>query len=136
MKTRNKFKVKIPNTRKMKVLSQEQINLNREIEYIIKRAKACDYRVVSFGQIILFSTQTSDAWILDPQDELALCLLKDGVRQHFRILETPGNFSIEWQAKYEIIDQRMIFYWNDGRIKEIIGYPVNEILNSINYCST
>lgn len=128
--------MKVQKTRKMKVLSQEQIKLHKEIEYIIKRAEECDSRVVSIGQLILFSTETSDAWLLDPQDELALCLLKNGARQHFSILETTTNFSIEWQAKYEITDNSMIFYWNDGRIKEIIGYPVKEIIESIAYCST
>lgn len=128
--------MKVKKSRKMKVLSQEQIKLQGEIEYIIKRAEQCDSRVVSIGPLILFSTETSDAWLLDPQDELALCLLKNGARQHFSILETTTNFSIEWQAKYEIIDNRMIFYWNDGRIKEIIGYPVKEIINSITNCST
>jgi hypothetical protein len=127
---KKKLNMKISKTRKQKVLSQEQIELNREIEYIIKRAEECDSRVVSLGPLIFFSTQTSDAWVLDPQDELALCLLKDGERQPFNIIESPTNFSIEWQAKYEIIDQRMIFYWNDGRIKEIIGYPVKEIIKS------
>jgi hypothetical protein len=133
---KKKIKMKVKKNRKMKVLSQEQINLHKEIEYIIKRAEECDSRVVSFGSLILFSTQTSDAWLLDPQDELALCLLKDGARQPFSILETPTNFSIEWQAKYEIIDHSMIFYWNDGRIKEIIGYPVKQIIESITNCST
>ena len=133
---KKKMKMKVKKSCKMKVLSQEQIKLHKEIEYIIKRAEECDSRVVSLGPLILFSTETSDAWLLDPQDELALCLLKDGARQHFSILKTTTNFSIEWQAKYEIIDNRMIFYWNDGRIKEIIGYPVKEIINSITYCST
>ena len=133
---KKKIKMKVQKTRKMKVLSQEQIKLHREIEYIIKRAEACDSRVVSLGPLILFSTQTSDAWVLDPQDDLALCLLKDGARQPFSILETPTNFSIDWQAKYEIIGPRMIFYWNDGRIREIIGYPVKEIIECITNCST
>ena len=133
---KKKIKMQVPKNRKMKILSQEQIKLHREIEYIIKRAEVSDSRVVSFGPLILFSTQTSDAWVLDPQDELALCLLKDGERQSFSILETHTNFSIVWQAKYEIIDHRMIFYWKDGCIKEIIGYPVKEILKSITNCCT
>jgi hypothetical protein len=111
---KKKIKMKVKKTRKMKVLSQEQIKLHKEIEYIIKRAEECDSRVVSIGPLILFSTQTSDAWVLDPQDELALCLLKDGARQHFSILETTTNFSIEWQAKYEIIDHSMIFTGTTG----------------------
>ncbi len=42
---KKKIKMKIQKTRKMKVLSQEQIKLHREIEYIIKRAEAGDYRL-------------------------------------------------------------------------------------------
>jgi hypothetical protein len=36
---KKKIKMKVKKTRKMKVLSQEQIKLHKEIEYIIKRAE-------------------------------------------------------------------------------------------------
>lgn len=128
---KKKLKMKVPQSRRMRVLSQEQIKINKEVEYIIDRAEEGDSRVVSLGQLLFFSTETMDAWLLDPEDELAICLLRDGERQDFKLLETSTNFSIEWQASYEIRDRRMIVYWNTGRVSEIIGYPVDEILQSI-----
>lgn len=49
--------MKIPKTRKMKILSQEQNKLH------------------------VVSTQTSETWMQDPQNEISLCLLKDDARQ-------------------------------------------------------
>lgn len=52
----------------------------REVEYIVARAAESDARVVTLGQLVFFSTETGDAWLLDPEDRLALCLAKAGRR--------------------------------------------------------
>ena len=46
----------------------------REVDYIVGRAAESDARVVTLGQLVFFSTQTGDAWLLDPEDHLALPL--------------------------------------------------------------
>src|ERR1700674_215881 len=42
-----------------------------EIRYIQRRAADHDGRLVTLGQLVLFSTQTGDAWLLDRSDHLA-----------------------------------------------------------------
>ncbi|HEY4690968.1 MAG TPA: hypothetical protein VIK33_16770 [Anaerolineae bacterium] len=42
-------------------LSREQINIEREVEYIVRRAAERDARVVMLGPLVFFSTETGDA---------------------------------------------------------------------------
>jgi len=49
---------------------------------------------VSVGQLILFSTETGDAWLLDPADRLAARLARDGESEPVRIEETDTTFAI------------------------------------------
>ena len=59
-------------------------------------------RIVTVGQLIFFSTQTGDAWLLDKQDGLAAQLARDGDPEPIHIEETDANFSIEWKGRYRI----------------------------------
>jgi len=49
-------------------------DVTREVAYIIRRAQHNEARVVILGQLIYFSAQSGDAWMLDPVDHLALWL--------------------------------------------------------------
>jgi hypothetical protein len=42
-----------------------------EVRYIQHRAADHDGRIASIGQLVLFATNTGDAWLLDPADLLA-----------------------------------------------------------------
>ena len=110
--------------RKQRLLSKEQISMNREADYIIKRAPLYESRVVPINGSIFFFTETGDAWILDPHDHLALCLARDGERQTFSILETSMKFQVAWEAQYEIDGDAFILVMKDGGIRRILGYPV------------
>jgi hypothetical protein len=50
--------------------------------------------VISIGQLILFSTKTGDAWLLDPSDQLAARLARDGDPEPIHIEETDTTFAI------------------------------------------
>ncbi|MEW6374554.1 MAG: hypothetical protein AB1502_02035 [Thermodesulfobacteriota bacterium] len=113
--------------RKQTLLSREQISMNREADYIIKRAQRYESRVVLINGLIFFSTQTGDAWILDPEDHLALCLAQYGETQSFSILETPTKFQVAWEAQYYIDGDTFILVTKDGNTRTILGYPVREI---------
>ena len=104
-----------------------QVNIAKEADYIIGRAQECDARVVTLGQLVFFSTETGDAWMLDPEDGLALCLARDGVLQDFTIAETAEQFAIQWSATYRIEGDRFIVSENAGRTRVIFGYPTKEI---------
>lgn len=117
--------------RKQERLSREEVSINKEASYIIEKAQSYDSRVVGLGSFVFFSTQTGDAWILDPADRLALCLARDGERQDFSILETPTNFQVSWDAQYRIEGETFTLTTKDGRSRAILGYPTREIENTI-----
>src|SRR6266481_5821140 len=49
-----------------------------EVHYIQERAAEQVGRVITLPQWLLFSTQTGDAWLLEPADHLAVPLARDG----------------------------------------------------------
>jgi hypothetical protein len=66
----------------------KSFRLADEVRYIQRRAAEHDERVVSFGQIVLFSTQSGDAWLLDASDHLAARLARDGDAEPIQIEDT------------------------------------------------
>lgn len=99
----------------------------REIRFIIELAQAEDARLVRLGNLLLFSTRNRDAWLLDVEDQLALCLCREGEPQPVRIVDTPTTFGIDWTARFGIEDSAFIVEERSGRIVAIHGYPVAEI---------
>lgn len=61
-------------------VERPDMQARREAAYIVERALRGDGRSVSSGPLVLFSTATGDAWMLDPADGLARCLARDGSR--------------------------------------------------------
>lgn len=110
-----------------RMLSRAQLRVMGEIDYIIGKGQERDSRVVQLGNLILFSTQTGDAWMLDPEDGLALCVVQDGVRQNYSVLETPDDFQIAWNARYRIEGDAFVVVAPDGRVRSILGYPIREL---------
>ena len=66
----------------------KNFRLADEVRYILRRAAEHDGRVVTIGPLVLFSTETGDAWLLDPSDQLAARLARDGDPEPFDIEET------------------------------------------------
>ena len=75
------------------------IRLADEVRYIQQRAANHDGRIVTIGQLILFSTETGDAWLLDRTDLLAARLARDGEAEPIQIVETAATFAIEWTGQ-------------------------------------
>ena len=44
----------------------KSFRLADEVSYIQRRAAEHDSRIVSIGQVVLFSSESGDAWMLDP----------------------------------------------------------------------
>ena len=65
----------------------KNFRLADDVRYIQRRAAKHDGRVVTIGQLVLFSTETGDAWLLDPSDQLAARLARDGDPEPFHIEE-------------------------------------------------
>src|SRR5438128_1837901 len=108
-------------------VSLKQPNLVlREVDYIVARAAQFDSRVVTLGQLVFFSTATGDAWMLDPEDGLALKLAEAGDRNPVKIVETANRFAIEWTASYLIDGEAFVTMDASGQ-RVILGYPVQEV---------
>jgi hypothetical protein len=98
---------------------------------VADRASRYDSRIVTLGPLVFFSTETSDAWMLDPEDQLAACLVRDGSGLPVSIQETDERFAIEWTHAYQIDDDLMTFVDRCGSAKTVCGYPTREIEQAI-----
>ena len=54
--------------------------------------------MVTIGQLILFSTETGDARLLDVTDKLAARLARDGDPEPIHLEETDTSFAIGWKG--------------------------------------
>jgi hypothetical protein len=102
----------------------KDFRLADEIRYIQGRAAAYDGRLVTVGPLVLFSTDTGDAWLLDPADHLAARLARDGDPEPIHFEETETNFAIGWKGNYSVDGDVFVFVDNgSARIVTILGYP-------------
>ena len=105
------------------------IRLADEVRYIQQRAANHDRRIVTIGQLILFSTETGDAWLLDRTDLLAARLARDGEAATIQIVETAATFAIEWTGSYRINGPAFVYSDRDtGRVITILGYPTYKLV--------
>jgi hypothetical protein len=103
------------------------LDIHREIRYITQLAQAEDSRIVTLGNLVLFSTRTRDAWLLDPEDDFAVCLCRDGEPQPFRIIDAPDTFAIDWTARFAIEGEAFVVHERSERVLVIAGYPTAQI---------
>ena len=104
-----------------------KMDIHREVTYIIEQAQAMQARLVTLGNLVLLSAETQDAWLLDAEDSFALCLMRDGQRQPYRIVESPDTFAIEWNANFEIDGDAFVVFERDGKVGTVFGYPTGQI---------
>jgi hypothetical protein len=105
-----------------------RFRLADEVRYIQRRAAANDGRVVTIGQLTLFSTATGDAWLIDRDDHLALRLARQGEAEPFHIEETDRSFAIDWKGHYRIEGAAFVHTDRDtGRSTTVLGYPTDKI---------
>ena len=98
------------------------------MRYIQRQAAHQHGRVVTLGQLILFSTETGDAWLLDPANRLAARLARDGEGEPIHIEETDTTFAIGWKGRYRIPGPAFVYADNDsGRVTTILGYPTDQL---------
>jgi hypothetical protein len=86
----------------------------------------------SLGQLILFSTKTGDAWLLDPADRLAARLAQDAESEPIHIEETDSTFAIGWKGRYRIEGQAFVYSDDDtGRVATMHGYPTEKLTQAV-----
>lgn len=109
-------------------MAGKQVRLAQEIKYIRHRAAQYDARFVSIGPLVFFSTETGDAWMLDPSDHLAARLARDGDPEPIDFQESDTNFAIGWKGNYHIEGGAFVYADREtGRIITILGYPTAQI---------
>jgi hypothetical protein len=102
-----------------------------EVWYIQRRAANHDGRVVSFGQLLLFSTDTGDAWLLDRSDRLAVRLARDGEPEAVHIEDTDTSFAIGWKGHYRINGPAFVYSDGEtGSVVTVLGYPTEKIADT------
>ena len=106
----------------------KDFRLADEVRYIQRRAAEHDGRFVTVASLVLFSTETGDAWLLDPADALAGRLARDGDPEDLYFEETETRFAIGWKGNYRIEGTAFIFTdRNSGRVVTILGYPTQRL---------
>jgi hypothetical protein len=102
-----------------RLVDGKSFHLADEVRYIQRRAARHDGRVVSIGQLVLFSTETGDAWLLDPSEQLAARLAHDGDPEPIHNEETDTTFAIGWKGHYRIEGAAFVYVDRDsGRVIE------------------
>jgi hypothetical protein len=106
----------------------KDFRLAEEIDYIQCRAAEHDGRLVTVGPLVLFSTDTGDAWLLDPVDHLAARLARDGDPEELYFEETDTSFAIGWKGNYQILADAFVFTDRlTARVTTILGYPTRRL---------
>ena len=105
-----------------RIVEGKSFRLTDEVRYIQRRAADHDGRIVTIGQLVLFSTETGDAWLLDPTDRLAARLARDGESEPIHIEETDTTFAIGWKGRYRLEGPAFIYADQDtGRVATILS---------------
>src|SRR5277367_7142212 len=98
-----------------RIVEGGSIRLADEVRYIQQRAANHDGRIVTIGQLVLFSTETGDAWLLDRTDLLAARLAQNG----------ELNRSRSWKQRPRLPSNGRAAIASMGRRSSIrIGIPV------------
>jgi hypothetical protein len=109
-------------------MAGKDIHLAEEIDHIQCRAAERAGRLVTVGPLALFSTETGDAWLLDPADHLAARIARDGDPEEIYFEETDATFAIGWKGNYQINGDAFVFIDRDTtRITTILGYPTRRL---------
>ncbi len=87
-----------------------------EVRYILGRAAEHDGRVVT-------------TWLIEPSDQLAARLARDGDPEPFHIEESETTFTIDWKGRYRIEGDAFVYMDREtGRLVTIHGYPTHKLI--------
>src|SRR5260370_968460 len=113
-------------------LSRDSLHLAKEVRAIQRRAAEHDGRIVTIGPLVFFSTDTGDAWMLEPADQLAARLAAGGDPLPVHIEETQTSYAIGWQGRYRIDGQMLVYEDTCSHpVPPIQGYPGQRLLRAI-----
>lgn len=115
-------------------------SLIKECNYIVDAALDGKGKLVITGPeilekqpLILFSTEGGDAWLLEPNEGLAICLAWHGERQEPGIHDKGRQLEIGWDGEFKIDGDNFAVDLEISTIgkRVILGYPVAELRDAI-----
>ncbi len=117
-----------------KAIAQVQ-SIREECETIIAAELRGQVQVVMTSDgaacppFVLFSTGVGDAWLLEPNQHLAMCLVWHGERQTIGLDDDPDRMTIEWDCTYELIGDFFSVESEHPVIgqRAIGGYPLTDV---------
>ena len=129
-KRKKRSKIKKPQS---KPISQKpkRPSLSQEINTIIQMSHQREARLLTLGRLIFFSTETGDAWILDPDQGRARCLSLDGEKQPVTINENAVDSIFDWDSEYRIKGSLFTVLEYSGPVRTVLGYPTRHIEEAI-----
>jgi hypothetical protein len=125
---------------KLCLAETEQVTTSRrllpEIDGIVLAAQDGVSKIVMTGpealasrQFVLMSTEDGDAWLLDPEEDRALCLAWHGLRQEVVVRDLPTRLEIEWDGRFSLSGPFFSVETDHTEIgsRFIAGYPVERL---------
>jgi len=117
-----------------------KLSFAAEVDHIIECALEGSCTLVRIKSCVLFSSEDGDAWLLDADDNRALCLSWHGERQPAKIVEDEKTFHVEYNAVFDVTDVRFWVDSDNPKIgqRTIIGYPAHDIaefVDSVRRCA-
>jgi hypothetical protein len=113
--------------------------IRAECEAIVAAELRGDVKVVvtkpgrACPPFVLFSTGVGDAWLLEPDEQLAMCLLWHGEREVIGVSEDPSRIEVAWDGAYELLGDFFHVETNNPKIGEraIAGYPLDAMRKAL-----
>jgi hypothetical protein len=110
-------------------------SIREECESIIAAEQRGQVKVVvtkdgiACPPFVLFSTGIGDAWLLEPDENLAMCLMWHGGREEIGVSNDPSRIQVAWDGAYELLGDFMHVDTDNPRIGErtLAGYPLVEV---------
>lgn len=84
---------------------------------------------VACPPFVLFSSGIGDAWLLEPDEHLAMCLVWQGERQTIGLRDDPDQIEVEWDCMYELLGD---FFSVESKhpvigTRALGGYPLDNV---------
>jgi hypothetical protein len=114
------------------MLERAEIDIGREIEAILHDAATGVVRVVGLGPLVLFSAPGGNAWILDVEDSLAYCLMRNHRSESSPLKqETERQYALAWSSRFTLTGDGFQTLTDDGRVVAHPDAPAKEIARTV-----
>jgi len=121
-----------------------KLPLLKECEAIVAAAQNGEGRLVVTGPevldrpLILFSTPDADAWILEPNEDRAICLLWRGQKFEPEIHDHGREVQIAWDGSFDLAGDAFLVDVDLSAVghRLIYGYPLRELRDALHHAKT